>query len=67
MTLKPAKHEKEARIGRISNVFRIAGARSAEQSVGIVRMDMRKKPEKGGFRMFSGLREHEVQSNPLVS
>ena len=46
MTLKPAKHEKEARIGRISNVFRIAGARSAEQSVGIVRMDMRKKPAK---------------------
>ena len=27
-----AKHEKEARVGRISNVFRIAGAQSAEQS-----------------------------------
>ena len=36
MTLGPAKHEKVARIGRISNVFRIAGAQSAEQSVGIV-------------------------------
>ena len=33
MTLGPAKHEKAARKGRISNVFRIAGARSAEQSV----------------------------------
>ena len=29
MTLGPAKHEKVARLGRISNVFRIAGARSA--------------------------------------
>ena len=29
MTLGPAKHEKVARIGRISNVFRIAGAQSA--------------------------------------
>ena len=36
MTLGPAKHEKAARKGRISNVFRIAGARSAEQSVGIM-------------------------------
>jgi hypothetical protein len=35
MTLEPIKHEKVARIGRISNVFRIAGAQSAEQSVGI--------------------------------
>ena len=30
------KQKKVARIGRISNVFRIAGAQSAEQSVGIV-------------------------------
>ena len=29
------KQTKVARIGRISNVFRIAGAQSAEQSVGI--------------------------------
>ena len=29
MTLGPVKHEKVARIGRISNVFRIAGAQSA--------------------------------------
>ena len=36
MTLGPAKHEKVARKGRISNVFRIAGAQSAEQSVGIM-------------------------------
>ena len=36
MTLGPAKHEKVARIGGISNVFRIAGAQSAEQSVGIM-------------------------------
>ena len=36
MTLGPAKHEKGARIGRISNVFRIVGAQSAEQSVGIM-------------------------------
>ena len=35
MSMGPAKHEKVARKGRISNVFRIAGARSAEQSVGI--------------------------------
>ena len=35
MTLGPIKHEKVARIGRISNVFRIAGAQSVEQSVGI--------------------------------
>ena len=35
MTLGPAKHEKVARKGRISNVFRIAGAQSAKQSVGI--------------------------------
>ena len=35
MTLGPAKHEKVARTGRISNVFRIVGAQSAEQSVGI--------------------------------
>lgn len=28
---------------------------------------MRKQPEKGGFRMFLGLREHEVRSNPYVS
>lgn len=33
MTLRPAKHEKAARTGRISNVFRIAGAHSAEQFV----------------------------------
>ena len=33
MTLGPAKHEKEARTGRISNVLRISGARSAEKSV----------------------------------
>ena len=36
MTLGPAKHEKVARIGRISNVFRIVGAQSAKQSVGIM-------------------------------
>lgn len=36
MTLGPAKHEKVARIGRISNVFRIVGAQRAEQSVGII-------------------------------
>jgi len=35
MMLGPAKHEKVARIGRISNVFRIVGAQSAEQSIGI--------------------------------
>ena len=35
MTLEPAKHEKIARLSRISNVFRIAGAQSAEQSVSI--------------------------------
>ena len=35
-TLEPVKHEKVARIGRISNVFRIVGAQSAEQSVGIM-------------------------------
>ena len=34
----PAKHEKVARIGRISNVFRIVGARSAEQSVDIIKL-----------------------------
>ena len=36
MTLGPAKQTKVARIGRISYVFRIAGAQSAEQSVGIM-------------------------------
>jgi len=36
MTLEPAKHEQAARIGRIANVSRIAGARSAKQSVGIM-------------------------------
>lgn len=28
---------------------------------------MRKQPEKGGFRMFLGLREREVRSNLYVS
>ena len=32
----PAKHEKVARIGRISHVFRIARVPSVEQSVGIM-------------------------------
>lgn len=36
MTLGPIKHEKVARIGRISNVFRSAGAQGAEQFVGII-------------------------------
>ena len=36
MALGPAKHEKVARTGRISNVFRIVEAQSAEQSVGIM-------------------------------
>ena len=36
MTLGPIKHEKAARIGRISIVFRIAGAQNAEQSAGII-------------------------------
>ena len=42
MTLGPAKHEEVARIGRISNVFRVLSAcdtrlarTEAEQSVGI--------------------------------
>ena len=35
ITLGPVKHEKVARLGRISNVFRILGARSAEKSVDI--------------------------------
>ena len=35
----PAKHEKVARLGRISNVLRIWRARSAEQSVGTRRYD----------------------------
>jgi len=28
---------------------------------------MRKKPDQGGFLMFSGLWEHEVRNNPQVS
>ena len=28
------------------------------------RQNMRKKPEQGGIRMFLGLREHKVRSNP---
>ena len=44
MTLGPAKHEKVARIGRISNVFRIVGAQSAEQSVGIMGAKYRLTP-----------------------
>ena len=36
MTLGPAKREKVARIGRISNVFRLTRARSAEKAVGIM-------------------------------
>ncbi len=36
MNLEPAKHEKVARSGRISSVFRIVRARSAKQSVGIM-------------------------------
>gem|GEM_PF-3108256 len=38
MTLGPVKHEKVAWIGRISNVFRLAGARSAEKAVGIMEL-----------------------------
>ena len=36
MTFGPVKHEKVDRIGRISKVFRIVGAHSAWQSVGIM-------------------------------
>ena len=35
MILGLVKHEKVARLGWISNVFRIAGARDAQQFVGI--------------------------------
>jgi len=35
MTSGPAKHSKTARTGLLSNVLRIVGAQSAEQSVGI--------------------------------
>ena len=38
MTLGPVKHEKVAWTGRISNVFRLAGARSAKKAVGIMEL-----------------------------
>lgn len=38
MTLGPAKHEKVAQLGRISNVFRLLRAQSAEKAVDIIKV-----------------------------
>ena len=61
MKLRPAKHEKEARTGRNSNVFRIEGAQSAEQSVGIIERKS-KRPGSKGHVVHAGMKPHEVEA-----
>jgi len=61
MRLRPVKHEKEARIGRNSNVFRIEGAQSAEQSVGII-VRKSKRPGSKGHVVHAGMKPHEVEA-----